>query len=318
MLIGKEDYTIDAREDRTMNTTVIATGLAFPEGPVCDRDGTLYVTEIAGGRVRKIAPDGTLSIFTQLGGGPNGAARGPDGALYVTNNGGFSWRKGLPIGPAQDYEIGRIERIDQAGHVQRLYTECEGVDLSAPNDLVFDAKGNFYFTDPIHRTPGVHEPLNTPTKRRGSVYYASPDGSFIRRVASPLQHPNGIGITPDGKTLLVAETFASAVCAFPILGPGELGDRQPFGSLPEGYHPDGFCLDEEGYVLVCGVLGGGIVVFDPQGKQVEVIACDDKVVTNVAFGGPEYTTLYITESGLGRVVTRGWPRRGLVLFPERR
>lgn len=294
--------------------TIIATDLAFPEGPVCEVDGTLYVVEIGAGCVRKIAPDGQLSIFAQPGGGPNGSARGPDGALYVTNNGGFSWHNGMPIGPAKDYETGRIERIDQNGNVQRLFTDCDGTHLKAPNDLVFDADGNFYFTDPIHRTPGVREPLDTPTKRLGSVYYASPDGSFIRKVASPLQHPNGLGITPDGKTLLVAETFARAVCAFPILGPGELGDRRPFGSLPNGYHPDGLCLDEEGYALVCGVMGGGIVVFDPRGKQVEVIACDDKIVTNVAFGGPQHTTLHITESGLGRVVTREWPRRGLVLF----
>jgi gluconolactonase len=301
-----------------MDTHVIATDLACPEGPVCDGDGSLYVTEIAGGCIRKIAADGTRSIFAQPGGGPNGAARGPDGALYVTNNGGFSWRNGLPIGPAQDYETDRIERIDQAGHVQPVYTECDGVGLSAPNDLVFDAEGNFYFTDPIHRSPGVREPLDTPTKRRGSVYYASPDGSFIQRVATPLQHPNGIGITPDGKTLLVAETFASSLCAFPILGPGAVGDKRPFGALPPGYHPDGFCLDEEGYVLVCGILGGGIVVFDPHGQPVAVIPCEDTVTTNIAFGGPNYTSLYRTESGLGRVVTREWPRRGLALFPEQR
>ncbi len=280
-------------------------------------DGSLYITEIGAGQLRKIDADGQSSVFAKPGGGPNGAARGPDGALYVTNNGGFSWHNGLPVGPAADYETGRIERIDQTGAVQRLYTECDGTRLSAPNDLVFDAEGNFYFTDPIQRDPAVREPLNRPTSRPGQVYYASPDGSFIRRVAGPLQHPNGIGISPDGTTLLVAETFAAAVCAFPILGPGQLGQRRPFGSLPQGYHPDGFCLDEDGYALVCGVLGGGIVVFDPNGKQAEVLACEDRAVTNVAFGGPEYTTLYITESGLGRVVTRPWRRRGLVLFSDR-
>jgi gluconolactonase len=296
--------------------TVIATGLEFPEGPVCDRDGTVYVVEIDGGRVRKILPDGTIAVFARPGGGPNGAARGPDGALYVTNNGGFLWKNGLPVGPAADYETGRIERIDAQGNVQRLYTSCDGKRLSAPNDLVFDAEGNFYFTDPVHRNPQIREPMDQPTKRRGSVYYATPDGKHIRRVATNLQHPNGIGLTPDGKTLLVAETFAGAICTFPIRSPGELGDRQPFGRLPQGYHPDGFCVDEEGYVLVCGVLGGGIVVFDPDGKQVDILPVADKAVTNAAFGGPERKTLHITESGLGRVVTRPWPRRGLVLFPD--
>ncbi len=297
-----------------MSEKIIATSLEFPEGPVYDRDGNLYVVEIGGGRVQKIAPDSTASLFARPGGGPNGAALGPGDALYVTNNGGFSWHNELPIGPAPDYETGRIERIDKNGNVQRLYIDYNDEKLSAPNDLVFDDQGNFYFTDPVHRDPKIREALNVPTKRKGSVYYATPDGTHIRRVVTNLQHPNGIGLTPDGKTLLVAETFATSLCAFPIRAPGELGERRLFATLPQGYYPDGFCLDEEGYVLVCGVMGGGIVVFDPNGTQVEVIPCTDKAVTNAAFGGPGRSTIYITESGLGRVVTREWPRRGLRLF----
>src|SRR2546422_11192883 len=105
-----------------MRETLIATGLEFPEGPVCGRDGTLYIVEIRGGRVQKIVPDGTVTVFARPGGGPNGAARGPDGALYVTNNGGFAWHDGLPIGPAPDYETGRIGRIDGHGNGERRYT----------------------------------------------------------------------------------------------------------------------------------------------------------------------------------------------------
>ncbi len=300
-----------------MDTTILATGLEFPEGPVCNRDGSVYVVEIRGGQLRKIGADGSTSVFARPGGGPNGAARGPDGALYVTNNGGFAWKNSRPIGPAPDYDTARIERIDANGNVQRLYASCEGVRLSAINDLVFDESGNFYFTDPIHRDPQNPEPMGAPTKRQGKVYYASPDGKSIRCVAAPLQHPNGIGLTPDGKTLLVAQTFAGDLLAFPIVAPGVLGEKGLFGQLPQGYYPDGFCLDEEGYVLVCGPMGGGVVVFDPQGKVVEVIPSEDKMVTNVAFGGSNWSTLYITESGLGRVVTREWPRRGLVLYPDR-
>ncbi|HXG21915.1 MAG TPA: SMP-30/gluconolactonase/LRE family protein [Methylomirabilota bacterium] len=300
-----------------MNKTILATGLEFPEGPVCDQDGTVYVVEIRGGRIRKIEPNGATSIFAQTGGGPNGAARGPDGALYVTNNGGFAWRNGRPIGPAENYETARIERIDANGNVRRLYDSCDGVRLSAINDLVFDPADNFYFTDPIHRDPQRPERMDTPTYRQGNVYYASPDGTTIRRVATNLQHPNGIGLTPDGKTLLVAQTFAGDIIAFPILAPGELGEKRLFGKLPQGYYPDGFCLDEEGYVLVCGPMGGGIVVFDPTGNVVAVIPSEDKMVTNIAFGGPHYSTLYVTESGLGRVVAFEWKRKGLVLWPDR-
>ena len=300
-----------------MNGTVIATGLEFPEGPVWNRDGSLYVTEIRGGQIRRIAADGTTSVFARTGGGPNGAALGPDGVLYVTNNGGFNWHNSMPIGPALDYEGGRIERIDKNGHIQRLYTSCEGQQLSAPNDLVFDAEGNFYFTDPIHRNPNLRETPGTPTKRQGNIYYASPNGKHIHRVATNLQHPNGIGLTPDGKTLVVAQTFVGNVIAFPILSPGQVGEQRVFGTLPAGTFPDSLCLDKEGYVLVAGILSGGTVVFAPDGKLDRVIPSEDKVVTNVAFGGPAFTTLYITESGLGRVVTHEWSRRGLVLFPDR-
>jgi gluconolactonase len=94
-----------------MDSTILATGLEFPEGPVCTRDGSVYVVEIRGGQVRKIGPDGSTSVFARPGGGPNGAARGPDGALYVTNNGGFAWKNSRPIGPAPDYETARIERF---------------------------------------------------------------------------------------------------------------------------------------------------------------------------------------------------------------
>jgi gluconolactonase len=300
-----------------MDTTILTTGLEFPEGPVCNRDGSVDIVEIRGGQVTKVGPNGTKRVVARTGGGPNGAARGPDGALYITNNGGFAWKNGRPVGPATDYETARIERIDANGSVQRLYETCDGVRLSAINDLVFDETGNFYFTDPIHRDPQNPEPMGGPTRRQGKVYYASPDGKSIRCVAAPLQHPNGIGLTPDGKTLLVAQTFAGDLLAFPIMAPGQLGEKRVFGQLPQGYYPDGFCLDEEGYVLVAGPIGGGVVVFDPHGKVVEVIPSEDKMVTNVAFGGPNWSTLYITESGLGRVVTRAWPRRGLVLYPDR-
>ena len=81
---------------------VVATGLRFPEGPVAMKDGSVALVEIARGTVSRVAPDGTVSVIAELGGGPNGLAVGPDGALYVCNNGGFAWHEepGLlrPIG----------------------------------------------------------------------------------------------------------------------------------------------------------------------------------------------------------------------------
>jgi len=117
-----------------MSPKVLTDGLQFPEGPVWAPDGTLYVTEIEGGRIAAIAADGAKRTFADTGGAPNGAALGPDGYLYVTNNGGR--------GP------GYIQLIDAQGKVEKLYDQWEGQPFQGPNDLVMDTHGGFYFTDP--------------------------------------------------------------------------------------------------------------------------------------------------------------------------
>src|SRR5947207_5205943 len=130
---------------------IIASGLRFPEGPVAMEDGSVILGEIAGGAVTRVGPDGAKSEIGKAGGGPNGVASGPDGALYVCNNGGAVYETTpsfLSTGPAPDYNGGSIQRIDpKTGETRTLYTEGNGHKLSAPNDLVFDSEGGFYFTD---------------------------------------------------------------------------------------------------------------------------------------------------------------------------
>ena len=158
----------------------IATGLRFPEGPVALGDGAIVVVEIAGRAITRVEPDGSVEVLAEPGGGPNGAAIGPDGKLYVCNNGAsFDYvdMEGLnvPVQPPSAHEGGRIERVDlDSGEVEVLYTECEGRPLRAPNDLVFDAEGGFYFTD-----HGLREHR---TSDRTGVFYAQPDGSSIDEV----------------------------------------------------------------------------------------------------------------------------------------
>src|SRR5690606_11553024 len=185
---------------------VIASGLRFPEGPIALPDGSLLVVEIMGARLLRIMPDGGIQVVAELGGGPNGAALGPDGHCYVCNNGGFSWRTDdgftRPTGAAPDYKSGSIQRVDIAtGKVETLYTECDGVPLYGPNDIVFDEHGGFWFTD-FGKT--FDDRI-----LRGAVYYATVDGRSIRRAAKHVLTANGIGLSPDGKTLYVPETETS-------------------------------------------------------------------------------------------------------------
>ena len=182
---------------------LVAEGLAFPEGPVAMADGSVLLVEIRRGLLSRVRPDGAIEIVAELGGGPNGAAVGPDGALYVCNNGGrfsYSERDGLtlPGHTPPEHVGGSIQRVDlKTGAVSTLYDSCDGRRLMAPNDLVFDTDGGFWFTD-----YGTSDGEGT---RGGAIYYARADGGLIRR-AGRLPTPNGIGLSPDGRVVYVADT----------------------------------------------------------------------------------------------------------------
>ncbi len=106
-------------------------------------------------------------------------------------------------------QAGRIERVDlSTGRIELLYRECEGVPLKGPNDLVFDGKRGFWFTD-LGKVYGRQ-------MDRGAVYYARTDGSLIREAVFPIITPNGVGLSPDGNTLYVAETETSRLWSFRV------------------------------------------------------------------------------------------------------
>lgn len=297
----------------------IASGLRFPEGPVALPDGSVLVVEIARGTLTRVSPEGRVEVVAECGGGPNGAALGPDGKVYVTNNGGFEWiegRHGLrPHLQAKSYAGGSIQRVDLAtGAVETLYTEGPNDRLRGPNDLVFDTHGGFWFTD-----------LGKTRERdwdRGALYYAKADGSEIREVVHPLITPNGVGLSPDGKRLYVAETQTARVWAFDLAGPGEIVRHRwppsPNGALllfnAQGYQLfDSLAVDSAGNVCVATIMNGGVTVIAPDGRLVEHVALPDLYVTNICFGGPQMRTAYVTLSGSGRLIALDWPRPGLRL-----
>ena len=211
-----------------METRELASGLKFPEGPVALDDGDVLLVEIARGTLTRVGADGRLDVVANLGGGPNGAAIGPDGAVYITNNGGcFSWDEvmGLTIPGAvpPTWKGGSIQRVDlSTGAVSTLYTESSSGPLRAPNDLVFDGHGGFWFTD-----HGVR--LDRSSDRTG-IHYAKADGSSCEEVIFPLDAPNGIGLSPDGTRLYAAETHTGRVFWWGLSGPGEVERDNPVGN----------------------------------------------------------------------------------------
>jgi len=289
-------------------------GLAFPEGPVALSDGAVLVVEIQRGTLTRVAEDGTQSIVAELGGGPNGAALGPDGHCYICNNGGFEWHEGrngrvFPGEQPANYTGGRIERVDlKTGAVETLYEACNGERLKGPNDLVFDRTGGFWFTD--------HGKTSPRTRDRTGVFYAAADGSRIEEVIFPMEAPNGIGLSPDEKTLYVAETPTGRLWAYAIASPGALDGNVPRRMLaqrPDFHMFDSLAVDASGNVCVATLITGGITSHSPDGSTVEFFAMPDVLTTNIAFGGEGLQTAYITLSSTGKLIKATWPTPGLRL-----
>ncbi|MDQ0589839.1 SMP-30/gluconolactonase/LRE family protein [Variovorax paradoxus] len=305
-----------------MHIRELATGLQFPEGPVAMDDGSVLLVEIARGTLTRVRHDGLVQVVADLGGGPNGAAMGPDGAVYVCNNGGFRWHTEAdgchrPVGQADDYSGGRIERVNLAtGRAERLYDTADGGALCGPNDIMFDAQGGFYFTD-----------LGKTRERdmdRGGVFYGHSDGSGAHAIARPVMTPNGIALSPDGRTLYYAETEGARLWAFDITAPGRVrkdGWPSPHGgrmlcASPGGHYQrfDSMATDALGNLCVATLLHGGITIVAPDGSSCEHVPLPDRYTTNICFGGRDMRTAYITLSGSGRLIAiDDWPTPGLRL-----
>ena len=299
----------------------IATGLSFPEGPIAMEDGSVVLVEIERQTVTRVHPDGRTEIVARPGGGPNGLALGPDGAFYLCNNGGFAWRTeaGMlrPVAQASDYAGGRIERIDPAtGAVSVLYDRCGAHPLRGPNDIVFDRHGGFYFSD-LGKT-------RARDRDHGGLYYALADGSKIVEVAYPILTPNGVGLSPDGGAVYVAETETGRLWAFDLDAPG-VARKAPFPSphggrlvagLPGYQRFDSLAVDAARNVCVATLITGAISVISPHGAVLRQVMTGDPMTTNICFGGKDRRTAFITLSGRGELVAMDWPEPGLALAHE--
>lgn len=294
----------------------IASGLQFPEGPVWCSNASILLVEIRTGVVTRIGPDGDRRTVAICGGGPNGLAVGPDRKAYVCNNGGFEWRSSrgrfYPGHQAERYVSGSIQRIDPVtGDVETLHTQASGGErLRGPNDIVFDASGGYWFTDLGKSRPRERDIT-------GVFYAASPDSAPVETIFPLEGGPNGIGLSPDGSRLYVAETYTGRLFFWELDGPGKIRPNPRstnggyyLGCAENGAAFDSLAVDSRGAVCVATPgRDGGVTVFFPDGAK-RLIAMDDPMTTNICFGGPDLQTAFITLSLSGRLVAMPWDAPG--------
>ena len=263
---------------------------SFLEGPSFDRDGNLFCVDVAHGRIFKISPDGEWRVFADYDGNPNGLKLHKDGRIFVTDR-----RRGLLSFDPRTAEMTVV--LDQA----------HGEGFKAPNDLVFAANGDLFFTDPGESS------LYNPT---GRVFRLRASGE-LDLLCDRMEGPNGLVLNKAETMLFVGVTLVNAVIRIPLKpghkGVGRAGMFIRLSGSPAG--PDGIALDEDGNIVVVHAGFGTVWVFSPMGEPIHRIqSCAGVRVTNVAYGGPDRRTLFITEAEQGAILKVGLPVAGRLMY----
>ncbi|HWE36913.1 MAG TPA: SMP-30/gluconolactonase/LRE family protein [Isosphaeraceae bacterium] len=270
----------------------------FTEGGALAGDGSILFSDI-GNRIMRFDPKtGKVSVFRAPSGRANGLIFDPKGRLVAAegaNKGG-----------------GRRVSITEAdGTVRTLADRFEGKRFNSPNDVAVDAKGRVYFSDPRYVGDDPRE------LDHESVYRIDPDGS-VHRLDTTALKPNGLAVSPDGKTLYVADNGPTrrVLLALDLDEQGNVRRPRVLHDFGAGRGIDGMTTTADGLVVAAAGSGkeGGVSVFDPSGKRLAFIPVPEDP-TNVEFGGPDRKVLYITAGkSLYRVATtmtghHVWPAR---------
>jgi gluconolactonase len=269
---------------------LIKEGFNGTEGPIGLPDGNFLFTETTANRITRIAQDGSTSTWLENTNGSNGLAINAEGDVYSVQ--------------VLEPKVGIVYPPQRA---RTLAARYEGAPFGRPNDIVLDRKGGVYFTDSgvnapaagAAPAPATNSAAEKPAKP--AVYHISSEGA-LTRLAADIERPNGIQLSPDEKTLYVANTYGEYVLAYDILGDGKVGPHRNFAKL-EGYRKtdtggtsgaDGLAVDSEGRLYVATTVG--IQVFSNKGEALGTIALP-KAPQNIAFAGPGKHTLYVVGRG---------------------
>jgi gluconolactonase len=243
----------------------------FTEGPAADKNGVIYFSDVPANKVYKIEPDGRATVVREDSNHTNGQMFNAAGDIVSC-------------------ERGQVAAYSLAtGESRVLANSYVGKPLNGPNDLVVDAAGGVYFTDPSFSLAGESN------QGVAGVYYIANDGK-LTRVIDDVVGPNGVILSPDEKTLYVIPFLRAEVMAYPILSAGKLGQGRVFCTVEQAPGKkngggDGCAVDSRGNLYIAAATG--VQVFDPQGKLLGTIKVP-KGPSNCEFGGKDLKTLYVT------------------------
>jgi sugar lactone lactonase YvrE len=235
----------------------------FPEGPRW-RDGSWWLSDQLGGRVLRIDERGEFGTVVEME-APSGLGFLPDGSLLVARMNDPSL---VRVDGAAYEEVVDLRQV--AGHLNDMFVGPDGRAYVDAYDDHFDTSS--------HR-----------------VVMVSPGNEAVV-VADALAYPNGITATPDGATLLIAETFAGHITAFDVRADGTLAHRRVWAPLPEGTHPDGLCLDEAGDVWVASYLSGEFLHVREGGELLQRLGYADRWAMSCCLGGDDGRSLLLCTS----------------------
>jgi gluconolactonase len=319
-------FAADTLPGMAESSPIPATSVAFTEGPVVDEHGNVYFSDIENNRILKLAPNGVRTVFREPSGRTNGQTFDQSGRLYHC--------EGAEFGPGG---ARRVTRTNLAtGQYEVLTDRYEGLRYNSPNDVCVDGYGRVYFTDPRY---GDRSDMEMSLE---GVYRIDLDGHVHRLLEQPVIHrPNGIAITQDSSTMYVVDSCPVAggnrkIWRFVLNERGEPREQHCLIDFGRGRGGDGMRLDIDGNLYIAAGISHprgphetaevppGVHVFSPDGKWLGRIPVYEDVVTNLAFGGEDGRTLYITSGKTlyrvrvavpGQVAYPKWKNRNTLAHP---
>lgn len=266
----------------------VAGGLGFVEGPVWTHN-TLWFSDLTGNRLYVLGYDGAKRMILDKSGGKDD----PPAGSYQGSNGAVVDKDGTVL--LTQHGARRIVRVTDNMKVIPVLDRFQGKRFNSPNDLAFAPDGALWFTDPPYGLVGQDQDPAKEIPFNAVYRYAN---GQPKAVITDLPRPNGIGFSPDGKTLYVSNSEPEMyVNAYDVGPDGAVSNPRRFISYPAPNPvdvPDGLKVDGQGNVWTSGP--GGIRIVSPNGKVLGQIKTSDSAQANLAWGGPGFRTVYILAS----------------------